>query len=112
MNAPGSGASVAREPEAEEIGMCLAIPGQIVEIVDESNSLARVDVAGVRRSVNIGLLDGEDGGVVAGDWVLVHVGFAISKVDEREAQATRELLEAMGAAYEQELEELKASVTE
>ena len=112
MNALGSGASVAREPDAEEFGVCLAIPGQIVEIVDEGSSLAKVDVAGVRRNVNIGLLDSGDGGVVAGDWVLVHVGFAISKVDEQEAQATRELLEAMGAAYEQELEELRASVIE
>jgi hydrogenase expression/formation protein HypC len=112
LNVLGSGASVAREPDAEETGVCLAIPGQIVEVVDEANSLAKVDVAGVKRNVNVGLLDGEDGGAVSGDWVLVHVGFAISKVDEREARATRELLEAMGAAYEQELEELRASVIE
>ena len=92
--------------------MCLAIPGQVVEIVDEANRLAKVDVAGVRRNVNIGLLDDDDGGVVAGDWVLIHVGFAISKVDEEEARATRDLLVAMGADYEQELEELKASVIE
>ena len=92
--------------------MCLAIPGQVVEIVDEANRLAKVDVAGVRRNVNIGLLDDDDGGVVAGDWVLIHVGFAISKVDEEEARATRDLLVRMGADYEQELEELKASVIE
>jgi hydrogenase expression/formation protein HypC len=92
--------------------MCLAIPGQIVEVVDEPNRLAKVDVAGVKRNVNIGLLDGEDGGAGAGDWVLVHVGFAISKVDEQEARATRKLLEGMGAEYEQELEELRASVIE
>jgi hydrogenase expression/formation protein HypC len=110
--APGSGVSVDREPETEEIGVCLAIPGQIVEIVDEANSLATVDVAGVRRNVNVGLLEAEDGGALPGDWVLVHVGFAISKVDEREARATHELLEAMGAAYEQELAELRASVIE
>ena len=90
----------------------MAIPGQVVEIVDEANRLAKVDVAGVRRNVNIGLLDDDDGGVVAGDWVLIHVGFAISKVDEEEARATRDLLVAMGADYEQELEELKASVIE
>ena len=92
--------------------MCLAIPGQVVEIVDEENRLAKVDVAGVRRNVNVGLLDDEDGGVGPGDWVLIHVGFAISKVDEEEALATRRLLEGMGADYEQELEELKASVIE
>jgi hydrogenase expression/formation protein HypC len=91
--------------------MCLAIPGQIVEIVDEENRLARIDVAGVRRNVNIGLLDG-DGGIGPGDWVLIHVGFALSKIDEEEALATRQLLEQMGAEYEQELEELKASVIE
>ena len=93
--------------------MCLAIPGQIVEVVDEQNRLASVDVAGVRRNVNIGLLDAEDvGGVGPGDWVLIHVGFALSKVDEEEAAATLSLLEGMGQDYEQELEELRASVIE
>jgi hydrogenase expression/formation protein HypC len=76
-----------------------------------ANRLARVDVAGVRRNVNVGLLDGE-GGVGPGDWVLIHVGFALSRVDEQEAHATRRLLEAMGAEYETELEELKASAIE
>jgi hydrogenase expression/formation protein HypC len=90
--------------------MCLAIPGQVIEIVDEVNRLARVDIAGVRRTVSVGLLDDE--GVRPGDWVLVHVGFALSKVDEEEAQATLALLEGMGAAYAQELEELGASVIE
>ena len=75
--------------------MCLAIPGQIVEIVDAGNRLAKVDVAGVQRTVNVGLLDDDDGGGAAGDWVLIHVGFAISKVD-----------------YEQELAELRASLIE
>jgi hydrogenase expression/formation protein HypC len=83
----------------------------VIEIVDDENRLAKVDVAGVRRNVNIGLLDGE-GGVGPGDWVLIHVGFAISQVDEEEARATRDLLVRMGADYEQELEELKASVIE
>ena len=88
--------------------MCLAIPGQVVEIADPENHLARVDVAGVRRNVNVGLLD-HDGGVTAGDWVLIHVGFALSKVDEDEAHATLRLLQEMGEAYEQELEDLKTS---
>jgi hydrogenase expression/formation protein HypC len=92
--------------------MCLAIPGQILEIVDAANRLAKVDVAGVRRNVNIGLLDSDGDGVGPGDWVLIHVGFAISQVDEEEARTTRNLLERMGADYEQELEELKASVIE
>ena len=92
--------------------MCLAIPGQVVEILDAENRLATVEVGGVRRSVNIGLLDDDDGGVGQGDWVLIHVGFAIAKVDEEEARATRDLLERMGADYEQELEDLKASLIE
>lgn len=92
--------------------MCLAIPGQVMQVVDERNRLAQVDVAGVRRKVNIGLLDEGDQRVGTGDWVLIHVGFAISRVDEDEALATRKLLEGMGEEYEQELEELKASVIE
>jgi hydrogenase expression/formation protein HypC len=92
--------------------MCLAIPGRIEEIVDEDLRLARVDVAGVRRNVNVGLLDSVEGAVQPGDWVLIHVGFALSKVDEEEALATRRLLEQMGAEYERELDELKASVIE
>jgi hydrogenase expression/formation protein HypC len=92
--------------------MCLAIPGQIVEVVDGENRLATVDVAGVKRTINIGLLDDDGTGVGSGDWVLIHVGFAMSRVDEDEAIATRRQLERMGADYEAELEELKASVIE
>lgn len=88
--------------------MCLAIPGQVVKLVDESNRIATVDVAGVHRNVNIGLLD-DDGGVGPGDWVLIHVGFALSKVDEAEAHATLKLLESMGEDYEQELEDFMGS---
>ena len=92
--------------------MCLAIPGQVREIVDEEHRLARVEVAGVLRNVNIGLLDGNGRGAQPGDWVLIHVGFALSKVDEEEAQATLQLLQKLGDAYEQELEDLEASVIE
>jgi hydrogenase expression/formation protein HypC len=92
--------------------VCLAIPGRVVELIDPVNHIARVEVAGVRRNVNVGLLVDDEGGVGPGDWVLIHVGFAISRVDEQEARATRELLEGMGLEYEQELEELKASVIE
>ena len=70
--------------------MCLAIPGQIVEIVDETNRLAKVDVAGVQRTINIGLLDDDGDGAQPGDWVLIHVGFALSKVDEEEARGDAE----------------------
>jgi hydrogenase expression/formation protein HypC len=92
--------------------VCLAIPGQIIQVVDDANRLAQVDVAGVKRTVNVGLLDSEADGVLPGDWVLIHVGFAISRVDEDEALATRRLLEGMGAEYEQELRELRGSLIE
>jgi hydrogenase expression/formation protein HypC len=89
--------------------MCLGIPGQIVEIVDEENHIAKAEVSGVRRNVNIGLLtEGEDA-VGVGDWVLIHVGFGMSKIDEEEARQTREFLEMLGEPYEQELTELRAS---
>jgi hydrogenase expression/formation protein HypC len=96
-------------PSREFPTMCLAIPGQIVDIVDESNRLAKVNVAGVNRTINIGLLDGDNSGVQPGEWVLIHVGFAMSKVDEEEAKATLDLLERMGEEYEQELEEFMGS---
>ncbi|MCW3031324.1 MAG: hydrogenase assembly chaperone hypC/hupF [Solirubrobacterales bacterium] len=92
--------------------MCLAIPGEVVEVIDEPNRLATVEVAGVRRTVNIGLLDVDGSSAGPGDWVLIHVGFALSKIDEQEARATLALLEQMGTEYEQELEELKASAIE
>ena len=90
--------------------MCLGIPGEVVELYADRNDLAMVDVSGVRRAINIGLL--EDENIQPGDWVLIHVGFALSKIDEEEALATRQLLEQMGAEYEQELHELSESVIE
>jgi hydrogenase expression/formation protein HypC len=92
--------------------VCLAIPGRVIEVVDEANRLALVEVAGVRRTVYIGLLDADGASAGPGDWVLIHVGFALSVVDEEEAAATLELLQNMGAEYEQELEELKTTVIE
>jgi hydrogenase expression/formation protein HypC len=90
--------------------MCLAVPGQVVDVVDDERRLARVSVAGVRRTVSIALLDGLSPPIEPGDWVLIHVGFALSRVDEAEALATLQLLEAMGAEYQQELREIRASV--
>jgi hydrogenase expression/formation protein HypC len=74
--------------------MCLAIPGQIVEISAEQPALAKVDVAGVKRSVNIGLLENERVG--PGDWVLIHVGFAMSKIGEAQARDQLRMLQALG----------------
>lgn len=73
--------------------MCLAIPGKVLAL-DPGGHLATVDVMGVRRRVNIDLV--KDEGVGEGDWVLIHVGFALSKVSEGEAQAQLKLLAAMG----------------
>jgi hydrogenase expression/formation protein HypC len=87
--------------------MCLAIPGRIVEMVDADLQLAKAEVGGVRRNINVGLL--EDDSVHVGDWVLIHVGFAMSKIDETEATRTLNALEEIGAAYRQELEELQDS---
>jgi hydrogenase expression/formation protein HypC len=86
--------------------MCLAIPGKIVDIVDAENSIAKVEVGGVRRNVNIGMLDRETTQV--GDYVLIHVGFAMSKVDEREAEETLRLLNELGE-YQAELEQYRSS---
>ena len=74
--------------------MCLAIPGQVVDFVADMPALVKVDVGGVRRNVNIGLL--EDGEIALGDWVLIHVGFALSKVSETEAHDQLRMLRAMG----------------
>jgi hydrogenase expression/formation protein HypC len=92
--------------------VCLAIPGQIVEFVDERNHLAKVDVAGVVRNVNVGLVETDDDPTKVGDWVLIHVGFAMSKIDEAEAHATLQLLREMGEQFTEELAELEASVIE
>ena len=81
--------------------MCLAIPGQIVSIVDAEKHIAKADVSGVKRNINVGLLNPHEAQV--GNWVLIHVGFALSCVDEQEAQETLRLLQGMGEAYTDEL---------
>ena len=87
--------------------MCLGIPGEIVEILADREDLAMVSVEGVKRMVNIGLL--EDEPLVPGDWILIHVGFALSKIDEREAKASLEWLTGVGDAYTDELAALAES---
>ena len=84
--------------------MCLGIPGQILEYVDDQNDIATVEVSGVRRNINVGLVRTE--GIGPGDWVLVHVGFAMSKIDEVEAQETLTMLKQLGEAYKNELDAL------
>ena len=87
--------------------MCLGIPGEIVEILADREDLAMVSVEGVKRVVNIGLL--EDEPLISGDWILIHVGFALSKIDEREAKASLEWLTGVGDAYTDELAALAES---
>ena len=87
--------------------MCLAIPGKIVEIVDPENHIAKVEVGGVKRNVNIGMLGKDEAGV--GDYVLIHVGFAMSKVDEHEANETLRVLKEIGE-FDLELEQFKTVV--
>ena len=87
--------------------MCLGIAGQILEYVDDQNDIATVEVSGVRRNINVGLVRPERIG--PGDWVLVHVGFAMSKIDELEAQETLIMLKQLGEAYKNELDALLES---
>ena len=87
--------------------MCLGIPGQIVEFVDEANNIAKVDVSSVRRNVNVALVRPD--GIEIGDWVLIHVGFAMSKIDEEEARETLALLRELGSVYDEEIESFAES---
>ena len=90
--------------------MCLGIPGEVVELYTDRADLAMVDVSGVRRAINIGLL--EDESIQPGDWVLIHVGFALSKIDEEEAAAALAFLQGIGQAYDEELAALADSLIE
>lgn len=89
--------------------MCLGIPGQIVELVDAEHHIAKAEVSGVRRNVNVGLLAEGPDAVGVGDWVLIHVGFAMARIDEEEAHQTLEFLRQLGEPFEQELAELRGS---
>jgi hydrogenase expression/formation protein HypC len=87
--------------------MCLGIPGRVVEFVDEDRQLARVEVAGVRRTIHVGLVSAD--GLELDDWVLIHVGFALSRIDEAEARRTLEFLEGLGEEYVAELDDMARS---
>ena len=85
--------------------MCLGIPAQIVELVDEDAAIAKAEISGVRRNVSVALCPEAR----VDDWVLVHVGFALSRIDEEQARETIAILEQMGEAYEQEIREIRES---
>jgi len=86
--------------------MCLGIPAHVVEVEDREGGLALVDVSGVRRSISIALVDEPSAPIDEGDWVLVHVGFALARIDEEQARETLELLQR-GAELQRELEEMQ-----
>lgn len=83
--------------------MCLGIPGKITEITDEQNTLAKVDISGIKREVNIACIIDSEHPIqkCVGDWVLVHVGFAMSRIDEEEAANTLKLLDELGEIQEE-----------
>lgn len=87
--------------------MCLAIPGKIIEIVDAENHIAKVEVGGVRRNINTGMLSETEAQI--GNYVLIHVGFAMSRIDEHEAQETLRVLEEIGQ-YEDEFNQFKTTI--
>ena len=90
--------------------MCLGIPGLIVKIDSRENKLATVDVSGVRRQINIACIVNESHAVddCVGDWVLVHVGFAMSRINEQEAAETLKILTELGEA-QAEIEAIRRS---
>ncbi|MGH9185626.1 MAG: HypC/HybG/HupF family hydrogenase formation chaperone [Acidimicrobiales bacterium] len=84
--------------------MCLGIPGQVAEILDPEQLRAVVDVNGVRREISVALVGiGGVEGVEVGDWVLIHVGFAMAKIDEEDAAATMETLQLLGSVFDDEV---------
>jgi len=92
--------------------VCLGIPGQLVEWVDEDNHIAKAAVSGVRRNVSVALLSDGPDEVGLGDWVLIHVGFAMSRVDEEEARSTLAFLSQLGAPFDEEMADLRSSEIE
>jgi len=89
--------------------MCLGIPGQVVEIISAEEHKAVAEVDGVRREINVGLVMGDVGGLNVGDWVLIHVGFAMTKIDEEEAARNLAWLKELGSVYDEEITQFKES---
>ena len=88
--------------------MCLGIPGQIVAVVDEGRQMAMADVSGVRREVSVACVADRPLASLVGEWVLIHVGFAMSRINEEEAAKTLEVLKMLGEAQE-EIEAMRQS---
>lgn len=90
--------------------MCLGVPGQIVEFLEPTHHLAKAEISGVRRAINVGLLVPD--GLEVGDWVLIHVGFALAKIDEDEARRTLDFLEQLGSDFAEEMTLIEQSQIE
>lgn len=88
--------------------MCLGIPGRITAITDPARQMAMAEVSGVRREVNVACVAGNDLDALVGQWALIHVGFAMSLIDEDEAEKTLQALKDLGEAQET-LEQMAAS---
>ena len=91
--------------------MCLGLPGQLVVYDPEHPHQAVVEVDGVRREVNVQLVAGDEGGIAVGDWVLVHVGFAMARIDEEEAARTLAFIKELGSVYDEEIDQLREAGT-
>lgn len=87
--------------------MCLGIPGQVIEFIDDERNIAKVEVSGVKRNVNVALV--KEDNLAVGDWVLIHVGFAMSILDEKEAQETLAFLRELGGDFDDEIDMLRSS---
>ncbi len=87
--------------------MCLGIPGQVVEILDLAQHRAVAEVDGVRREINVGLVMDDEGGINTGEWVLIHVGFALAKIDEEEAASTLSFIKDLGSVYDDEIDQFR-----
>jgi len=86
--------------------MCLGLPGQLVSYDPAQPHAAVAEVDGVRREVNVELVAGDEGGIALGDWVLIHVGFAMAKIDEEEAARTLDFIKMLGS-YDEEIDQLR-----
>jgi hydrogenase expression/formation protein HypC len=88
--------------------MCLGIPGRIIAITDPARLMAMAEISGVRREVNVACVAGDDLDALIGQWALIHVGFAMSLIDEDEAAATLATLRELGEAQEA-LDQMRAA---
>ncbi|MDQ6781855.1 MAG: HypC/HybG/HupF family hydrogenase formation chaperone [Actinomycetota bacterium] len=81
--------------------MCIGMPGQIVDLTDAAEHRGSAEVNGAIREVNIGLVLGEEGGLSVGDWVLIHMGFAMARIDEDEAAETLAFMTSLDQIWEE-----------